>query len=121
MNPETPVGLPAEAPAARRAPAPERPLPRKALSLALFLILVASLLNALFSDRGLLGLLQAQRELRQLEQEIAALRGQNQRLLEEIRSLKSEASAVEKLAREELGLLKPNEVALIIRKPAEAR
>lgn len=114
------MALSAEVPAARRAPTPERPLQRKALSLALFLILLASLLNSLFGDRGVLGLLEARRELRQIEEEIAALRAENQRLIEEIRSLKSDPRAIEKLAREELGLLKPNEVALIIRKPSGA-
>jgi cell division protein FtsB len=121
MTSEPPSVSPRPSASARRGPPSERPRPRKALSLALFLILVASLLNFFFGDRGVLGLVQARRELRELDQEIAALNAENQRLLEEIRALKTNPASVEKLAREELGLLKPNEIVLILRKPAPAR
>jgi len=89
---------------------------RKALCLALFLIFASSLLNALFGDRGLIELRRAQRDLQALEQEIAALEAENQQLLEEVRSLKTSPLAIERLAREQLGLVGPNEVILLIRK-----
>lgn len=90
---------------------------RKALSLALFLILTSSALNALFGDRGLLEMLKARRELRNLEQEIAAIESENSGLLEEIRALKTSPLAVERLARERLGLARPGEVIVIVRDP----
>jgi cell division protein FtsB len=93
----------------------ETPLKRKAVSLALFLILAASALNALFGDRGLLVLLKVRQEIEALDQEIAMLRAENQMILEEIRSLKTSPLAVERLARENLGLVKPGEVVLLIR------
>ena len=93
----------------------ETPLKRKAVSLALFLILAASALNALFGDRGLLVLLKVRQEIESLDQEIAMLRAENQMILEEIRSLKTSPLAVERLARENLGLVKPAEVVLLIR------
>lgn len=96
---------------------PERPLRRKALILALFLIVASSILNAFFGNRGIIELLKARAELRAVEQEIIALRAENQLLLEEIRSLKTDPLAIEKLAREELGLIKPGEIVLVIRKP----
>ena len=83
------------------------PLKRKALSLALFLIVAASMLNALFGDRGLLELLRARQEIESLDREIATLRAQNQGLLGEIRDLKTSPLAVERLARENLALVKP--------------
>jgi cell division protein FtsB len=99
--------------------AAESPFKRKALSLALFLILAASLLNALFGDRGLLELLRTRQELHALEQEITELDAENERLLEEVRSLKSSPLAVERLARENLNMVRPDELILLIRKPAE--
>lgn len=92
----------------------ETPLKRKAVTLALFLILAASALNALFGDRGLLVLLKVQQEIESLDREIAMLRVENQRILEEIHSLKTSPLAVERLARENLGLVKPGEVVLLI-------
>jgi cell division protein FtsB len=90
-------------------------LKRKALSLALFLIVAASMLNALFGDRGLLELLRARQEIESLDREIATLRTQNQGLLGEIRDLKTSPLAVERLARENLALVKPGEIVLLIR------
>jgi len=90
-------------------------LKRKALSLALFLIVAASTLNALFGDRGLLELFKARQEIESLDREIVTLRTQNQSLLEEIRALKTSPLAVERLARENLGLVKPGEIVLLIR------
>lgn len=90
-------------------------LKRKALSLALFLIVAASMLNALFGDRGLLELLRARQEIESLDREIATLRTQNQGLLGEIRDLKTSPLAVKRLARENLALVKPGEIVLLIR------
>lgn len=101
--------------ASKRNESTDVPLKRKALSLALFLIVAASLLNALFGDRGLLELLRARQEIESLDREIAALREGNQALLEKIRDLKSSPLAVERLARENLGLVKPGEIVLMIR------
>jgi cell division protein FtsB len=95
------------------------PLKRKALSLAIFLIAAASMLNALFGDRGLLELLRARQEIQSLDREIVALREMNQTLLEEIRDLKSSPLAVERLARENIGLVKPGELVLLIQEPAD--
>jgi cell division protein FtsB len=102
-----------------RASRAESSLKRKALSLALFLILAASILNALFGDRGFIEMLKARRELQALQQEIADIDAENQRLLEEVRDLKTSPLAIEKLAREELGLVKPDEVILLIEKSDE--
>lgn len=102
-----------------RAEGTDVPLKRKALSLAIFLIAAASLLNALFGDRGLLELLRARQEINSLDQEIAALREKNQSLLSEIRALKSSPLAVERLARENMGLVKPGEIVLLIRETGD--
>jgi cell division protein FtsB len=94
-------------------------LKRKALGLALFLILASSILNALFGDRGFIEMLKARRELQALEQEISAIQAENQKLLEDIRALKTSPLAIERLAREQLGLVKPDELILLIREPED--
>jgi cell division protein FtsB len=99
----------------------ERSLKRKALSLALFLILASSILNALFGDRGFIEMLKARRELQAMQQEIATIDAQNQHLLEEVRDLKTSPLAIEKLAREELGLVKPGEVILLIERSEDQK
>jgi cell division protein FtsB len=93
----------------------EGSLKRKALALALILILASSLLNALFGDRGFIELLKAHQDLQSLEQEIATLEAETQQLLEEVRALKTSPIAIERLAREQLGLTKPDELILLIR------
>lgn len=99
--------------------AAETPFRRKALSLALFLILAASLLNALFGDRGFLELLKTRGELQSLEQEITALHAENERVLQEVRALKSSPLAIERLAREKLNMVKPDELILLMRSSDE--
>jgi cell division protein FtsB len=104
-----------------RSPSPgvsrgESSLKRKALSLALFIILASSILNALFGDRGFIEMLKARQQLQALEHEIRDTKVENQRLLEEIRALKTSPLAIERLAREKLGLVKPGEVILLIEK-----
>ena len=101
--------------ARKRTETADVPLKRKALSLALFLIVAASALNALFGDRGLLELLRARQQIESLDREISALREENQRLLEDIRNLKTSPLAVERLARENIGLVKPGEIVLLVR------
>jgi cell division protein FtsB len=100
-------------------PPGESSLKRKALSLALFLILVSSLLNALFGDHGFIELLKSHERLETLEREVAAIETENRELLADIRSLKTSPLAIERLAREQLGLVRPGEIILVIRKPQD--
>jgi cell division protein FtsB len=60
-------------------------------------------------------MLEARQQLLSLEREIDDIEVRNQHLLEEIRALKSSPLAVERLAREQLGLARPGEVILLIR------
>lgn len=89
----------------------------RALALVIVVIIAASVGNAVFGERGFIGLLKAKRELQEFEQEIANLRAKNARLVEEIRALKTDPLAIERLAREELGLVKPGEIVLMVKKP----
>jgi len=63
--------------------------------------------------------LEREEEVRELEQKVAALREENRVLREEIAHLKSD-EYVEKLAREELGLVKEGESAYLVVPPPQA-
>lgn len=80
--------------------------------LAIGCILLA---DAVVGERGLVAMMRARQEYRA---ELAALdkaRAEAARLQEEIRALREEPSAIEDLARRELGLIKPGEKLFTIR------
>jgi cell division protein FtsB len=90
---------------------------RKALGLAAFLIVAATVLNSLFGERGILGLWNAREEYQRLLREVAALEAENDSLSAEIKALRHEPLVVERLARETLGMAREGEVVLTIRHP----
>jgi cell division protein FtsB len=90
---------------------------RKALVLAAFLIVATTVLNSLFGERGILGLLKAQEEHEQLLREVEALEAENDRLSAEIHALRSDPLVVERLARETLGMAREGETVLTFRHP----
>ena len=89
-------------------------LRRKALALALFLILAASVLNAFFGERGVLGLIEARKDYQELVHEIERLERANQELAAEIELLRSDPLTIERLAREVLGMARPGEIVVEI-------
>ena len=52
----------------------------------------------------------------ELAREIDELRGENARLTAEIAALRSDPAAIERIAREELGLARPGETVFLIRR-----
>jgi len=90
-------------------------LRRKAAGLASVIAVIALVVGALFGDRGLLQLA-AQRERSQaLARQLQDLREENRSLGAEIAALKTDPAAIERLAREQLGLAKPGELVFVIR------
>jgi cell division protein FtsB len=82
----------------------------------LFLFGIALLIgDALVGDRGLLALLRAQRQYDALAAMIARQRAENALLRETARRLAEDPTAIEEVARRELGLIKPGEKVFIIR------
>jgi cell division protein FtsB len=82
--------------------------------------IAALLLGALFGDRGYLHLLDKQDETHRLAREIDRLDEENARLSGDIHALKTEPAAIERIAREELGLARSGETMFLIpRSPAE--
>lgn len=93
----------------------ESGLRKKAAILASVIALIALLVGSFFGDHGVLQLLSQQERAEALAQDLEALRQENRRLAGEIRALRADPRAVERLAREQLGLAKPGETVFIIR------
>lgn len=77
------------------------------LSLAGALYLLVPLL---LGDMGLVKYFGMLKTDRQLSREIKSLVGENDRLREEIHALRTDPTAIEKIAREELGMVKDGEL-----------
>jgi cell division protein FtsB len=89
-------------------------LRRKALLLFSALAFVALLVGALFGDKGMLRLAEQRARRQALEQQVESLRGENAELTRTITALRSDPRAIERLAREELGLLRPGETVFVL-------
>jgi cell division protein FtsB len=77
--------------------------------------LIALAVGSVFGDRGILNLLEKRRQVDALRVELDELRAENARLGSEIRSLRASPRAIERLAREQLGLARADETVFLIR------
>ena len=77
------------------------------------LLTVAMLLLAVFNDKGALQVHAQATKLAGIESEIVKIDSENKQLTEEIQGLRTDPNAIEKLAREELKLVKPGEIVLV--------
>jgi cell division protein FtsB len=101
----------APSPAAR----PDRPTVKPASYLVVSLLFSALLFGLfLVGDRGFLSLRRQRQELVKSQNDLQALADENRKLEAELVALKSDPRAVEKIAREKLGLVKPGEVVLLL-------
>jgi cell division protein FtsB len=72
---------------------------------------VCLLLFGLFGDEhGIRAMLQARRDARALQTQVAALRAENALLKQRADALRRDPAAIEAVARETLGLMKPGEI-----------
>ena len=71
------------------------------------------LLLAVFDEKGALQVHAQARKLSAIESEISRLDTETKKLTAEIQALRSDPTTIEKLAREELKLVKPGEVVLV--------
>lgn len=63
-----------------------------------------------FGERGLLRIYEMKQEKARIETRVADLRLENQKLRLSLEALRSDRHQLERIARKELGLVKPNEV-----------
>jgi len=77
------------------------------------LLTLAMLLLAVFNDKGVLEVRSQVQKLNSIDVEIARQEAENKQLHEEIKALRFDPATIEKLAREELKLVKPGEIVLV--------
>ena len=85
------------------------------LRYALVFIAIVLVVDALVGDKGLLDMMRARRQHRQLAAALQQKRAENARLREEIRRLRDDPAHIEAVAREDLGLMRDGEVLFIVR------
>jgi len=109
QSPPTPLGR-----ATPKTTGPSRP-GQRILRYVLVLITVILIVDGIAGEKGLLALFQARRQYQAVEQALERSRAENAQLREDARRLREDASAVEELARRELGLIRPGEKLFIIK------
>ena len=77
--------------------------------LVLLLLAIALIVHNVFSQNGYLASRRQKKEFHTLQQQIQQLKDENQELDKENRALKSDPAAIERMAREQMGLAKPGE------------
>jgi cell division protein FtsL len=90
----------------------------RAWVLGTVIALIALGVGSVFGDRGILNLMEERRKLEALRSELDSLRAENARLSAEIADLRTSPRAIERLAREQLGLARPDETVFLIRETA---
>jgi cell division protein FtsB len=78
--------------------------------LVLVLVCVGLVVHEIFGTNGYLALRRQKQQHQALEQQIQQLKQQNDHLQREIKALKTDPQAIEKLAREQMHLAKPGEI-----------
>ena len=108
--------------AAPAAPPAWTPVRARLLNYVLIFVTVVLVVDALVGDKGLLDTMRARRQHADITGALGRLRHDNDRLRDEIRRYREDPSAIEALAREELGLMREGEVLFIVRdvKPDKA-
>ena len=71
--------------------------------------------DALVGEKGLTEKLRARRASRELMADVDRLRAENATLREQVRRLREDPAAIESVAREELGLIRPGELLILLR------
>lgn len=88
---------------------------RRGLHLLLVFVALVLVVDALVGEKGLLESMRARRQYRNVAVSLENLRRENARLRDEARRLREDPAAIESLAREELGLIRPGEVVFILK------
>jgi cell division protein FtsB len=105
----------------RVAPAPFSAVKRRTVNLLLIFVTVVLIADALIGEKGLIESIHARRQYRELSASLEALRRDNQRMRDDVKRLREDPGAIESMAREQLGLIRPGEVLFIIKDEQPAR
>ena len=88
---------------------------RRAIEYGLLFIGCVVFIDALVGEKGLLETVKKRQEYHALEQSILRARAEKEELRQEARRLREDPTAIEEIARRELGLIKPGEHLFIVR------
>ena len=77
--------------------------------------LIALVVGSVFGDRGILHWMVERERNVNLARQVSELRDENESLRAEIDALRRDPRAVERIAREDLGLARPGEVLFLLR------
>jgi len=77
------------------------------------LLTLTVLVLAVFNDKGLLQVRAQSTKLTTIENDVTGLDAENKQLTKEIQALRTDPTTIERLAREELKLVKPGEIVLV--------
>lgn len=88
---------------------------RKHIDLALTFVAAIVLVNAVVGDRGLLETWRARRHYAALVTGISSMRQENHALRDQARRLREDPATIESLARQDLGLIRPGEILVVVR------
>ena len=94
---------------------PRRPPQRAWFRRALIFATLCVLADALFGDSGLAAKMRAQRNYVAAEVRLRSLRNENAGLRAQVRRLEGDAEAIEEVARNELGLIRPGEMLFVVK------
>ena len=92
----------------------EAPRLKSLLVAVLGLALLVLAIQGIFGRRGYLEIQELQNSNQDLTKEIEVLKSENARTMEEIQALKTSPAYIEKIAREELGLVRPGEIKIVM-------
>ena len=71
---------------------------------------LALLIHDIFGPHGVIAMRRTQREIDQIRQQIGKINAENKSLAEQVNALKTDPKAIERIAREEMGLARPGEL-----------
>lgn len=81
-------------------------------ALAGSIVVTLAVASLIYGSSGLVRVWRMQKEVDAIEREISTLRGEMQEMARNVDALRTDPAAVEKLAREELGFVRPGERVL---------
>ena len=91
----------------------------KFLVVAVGLGLLALVVHSVFGEGGHMDLKAREAEYEQLNQQVDDLEKENRRLTDEVKQLRSDPDAIERVAREQLKMARPGETVVTLPKESE--
>jgi cell division protein FtsB len=81
--------------------------------------LLALAIHDVFGAHGFLAMRRTQKEMEQLQQDLARLNQENGELTGQVQSLKTDPKTIERIAREQMGLARPGEMIIKLPPPSD--